>query len=92
MAPEKATEKHPEAAVNHAQRDQGASEPNVHLHEEGTSLLLGKEVVMDHAADGLEEGDGEEDEADFGMIVVQLSHGQRQCVLRPKNCGERSRT
>ena len=50
------------------------------LHDDRASLVLGEEVVVENAPDGLEEHQHEEREADFRVVVVQLEGLVLVCV------------
>lgn len=63
---------HPQAPINHPQRNQHAPEPDVRLRDDSAALVSGEAVVVEESAEGLEEQQAEEREADFGVVVVEL--------------------
>ena len=62
-----------EPTVDDAERDYGSSEPDVRVGPEGAALVLLEELMMQHAEGGHEEYKDEEENADNGVVGVNLS-------------------
>jgi len=59
-----------QAAVDDAQRDDAAAQPDVRVGPEDAAFVGLEEVVVQEAQDGLEEEEDEEDYADYWVVVV----------------------
>jgi hypothetical protein len=64
----------PKAAVDDAKRDGEAADPHVHVGKGAAAAVSAEIEVVQDAGERLEEEHTEENEADYGVVVFELSN------------------